>query len=726
MLLRLEEREDSFPHCLPRLKSLIKRHFGLHPLGFLLFSAFGDRKRFHTQSGVARLVIEEESASWMYGSFFNHLSTNQCLPLLQSLIRSRSSRLGAQLHALFISSGVLSSAPGRGIVLSKLVVLYSLSGQPSRARQLFDRIPHRTPFLWNALIRGHAQSGLPLDALRLFARMVSSGLSPDYFTYPFALKACADLSLHRLGAQVHGKSLASGFDADGYVQNCLIAMYMRCGDTKAATKVFDLMTARSIVSWNTVIAGCCRNGFAREALGVFDRMMDAGVGVDEATVVSVLPACAHLKDLRRGRLVRKLVEERGLDAGSWVRNSLIDMYAKCGCLEEARKVFDGGQRERDVVAWTGMIGAYALHGRESEALALSRQMQSVGVRPNPVTVVAMLSALRSVAHGKCVHGWCVRLHLESDIIVETSLIDMYAKCSSTDMWLRVFSSGSRRTGTWNAVISGCCRRNGRAGDAIKYYRQMMAEGVRPDFATVLSLLPAYAESADSKQADNLHGCLIGMGFTAGVEVVTGLIDMYGKAGKLDVAWQLFSGLQVKDLVSWSAIIAGYGMHGHAKTAIGLFHRMLDSGVAPSEVTFTSMIYSCSHAGLVDEGLQLFDKLSKNAHGVKPNADHYACVVDLLGRAGRLREAYQLIAGMPFEPNHAVWGALLGACVIHENLELGELAAKRLFEIEPDNTGNYVLLGNIYAAVGRWEEVERVRSMMVRRGLRKAPGCSSSG
>ncbi|XP_065006008.1 pentatricopeptide repeat-containing protein At5g39350-like [Musa acuminata AAA Group] len=660
----------------------------------------------------------------MYGSFFKHPSTNQCLPLLQSLIRSRSSRLGAQLHAFLISSGVLSSAPRRGLLLSKLVVLYSLSGQPSRARQLFDRISRRTPFLWNALIRGHAQSGLPLDALRLFARMVFSGLSPDYLTYPFALKACADLSLGRLGAQVHGKSLASGFGADEYVQNCLIAMYMSCGDTNAATKVFDLMTARSIVSWNTVIAGCCRNGFAREALAVFDRMMDAGVGIDEATVVSVLPACAHLKDLRRGRFVQKLVDEGRFDADSRVRNSLIDMYAKCGCLEEARKVFDGGQCERDVVAWTAMIGAYALHGRESEALALSRQMQSVGVRPNPVTMVSLLSAcsaLPSLAHGKCVHGSCIRLHLESDIIVETTLIDMYAKCSGTGLYLRVFSSGSRRTATWNAVISGCSR-NRQAEDAIKYYRQMLAEAVRPDFATVLSLLPAYAESADLKQADNLHGCLIGMGFTASAEVMTGLIDVYGKAGKLDVAWQLFGGLQVKDLVSWSAIIAGYGMHGHAKTAIWLFDRMVKSGVAPSEVTFTSMFYSCSHAGLVDEGLQLFDKMS-NAHGVKPNADHYACVVDLLGRAGRLREAYELIAGMPFEPNHAVWGALLGACGIHENVELGELAAKRLFEIEPENTGNYVLLGNIYAAVGRWEDVESVRSMMVRRGLRKAPGRS---
>ncbi|WOL06070.1 hypothetical protein Cni_G14802 [Canna indica] len=667
----------------------------------------------------------------MNGQIFKHLprplplAPTQCLPLLQSLLRSKSPRFGAQLHALLISSGALAAHPRlRRPLLSKLVALYSLSGHLSLARQLFDRFPHPTPFLWNALIRGHAQSASPLDALRLFARMVSSGLRPDHFSYPFALKACADLSLPRLGAQVHGSSLASGFAADEYVQNCLIAMYMSSGDTVAASKVFDLMTARTVVSWNTMISGFYRNGYGEDALAVFDRMIYDGVGIDEATIVSALPACAHLMDLQRGRLVHKLVDERGLGVDASVRNSLIDMYAKCGCLEEARRVFDNGMCKRDVVGWTAMIGAYALHGCERESLALCHQMQLAGVRPNSVTMASLLgacAALPSPAHGKCIHGSCIRLYLESDIIVETALIDMYAKCSNMDLCSRVFSSGSRRTATWNAIISGLAR-NSAAVDAIKYFKQMLAEAVRPDLATIASLLPAYAECADLKQANNLHCYLIRMGFTWSIEVVTGLVDMYAKAGKLDVAWELFSGLQKKDLVSWSAIIAGYGMHGHARTAIWLFDRMEESGVVPSEVTFTSLLYSCSHAGLVDEGLQLFDRML-NVHGMKPNVDHYACVIDLLSRAGRLQEAYALIKGMPFEPNHAVWGALLGACVIHENVELGEVAAKQLFEIEPDNTGNYVLLANIYAAVGRWEDVEAVRRMMAGRGLRKAPGSS---
>ncbi|KAG6474878.1 pentatricopeptide repeat-containing protein At5g39350-like [Zingiber officinale] len=643
-----------------------------------------------------------------------------------SLVRSKSPLAVAQIHALLISSGTLSvDSPPSHLrpILSRIAVLYSLSGRLSAARHLFDRISNPNLHLWNALIRGHAQrGGLPFEALRFFARMVSSSLHPDHFTFPFALKACADLSLARLGAQIHGKSLASGFAGDDYVQNCLIAMYMSCADTDAAAKVFLLMNHRTVIAWNTMISGFCRNEYAGKALEVFDGMMDAGVEIDAATTVCVLPACAQTGDLQRGRLVHQVAGERGL-LDARVQNSLVDMYAKCGCLEEARQVFDG-MPNRDVIGWTAMIGAYALHGFEAEALSLSHLMQEEGVRPNSVTMASLLSACSawpSLAHGKCIHGSCIRLCLESDIAVETALIDMYAKSRNMDLCHRVFATRAKRTATWNAMISGFAR-NSAAKDAVEHFKLMLAESVPVDLATIASLLPACADLADSKLASSLHCYLTRMGFTASNEAITGLVDIYAKAGKLDVAWELFSSLQNKDLVSWTAIIAGYGMHGHAITAIRLFDRMVESQVAPSEVTFTSLLYSCSHAGLVDEGLKLFNRML-HVHGVKQNTDHYACMIDLLGRAGRLQEAYDLIQGMPFQPNHAVWGALLGACVIHGNVELGELAAKHLFEIEPENTGNYVLLGNIYAAAGRWEDVESVRGLMTGRGLKKAPGSS---
>jgi pentatricopeptide repeat protein len=251
---------------------------------------------------------------------------------------------------------------------------------------------------------------------------------------------------------------------------------------------------------------------------------------------------------------------------------------------------------------------------------------------------------------------------------------------------------------------------------------MIAESVHPDSATFASILPAYAESADLRQATNIHCCLLTLGFLRSTVITTGLIDVYAKAGGLDMAWTLFCGLPEKDVVAWTTVIAGYGMHGHARTAILLYDRMVELGVKPNTVTFTSLLYACSHVGMVDDGLQLFEDM-RNIHGIMPNVEHYSSLVDMVGRSGRIKEAYGLIKDMPFEPSTSVWGVLLGACVLHKNVEFGEIAAKHLFELEPGNTGNHVLLGNIYAAADMWKDVQDVRRVMVEKGLSKEPGSS---
>uniref|UniRef100_A0A1D1XL03 Pentatricopeptide repeat-containing protein At5g39350 n=1 Tax=Anthurium amnicola TaxID=1678845 RepID=A0A1D1XL03_9ARAE len=649
--------------------------------------------------------------------------------LLQSCARTRSLAKGKLLHAHLISAGFLSPLsrhPLRQLLPLKLAPVYALCGDTVAARFLFDEIlPERwTPFLCNTLIRVYLQDGLPIGALHLFEQMTACGCCPDKFTFTFMLKACAELSWRQAGAQVHCMAWVMGFMPDGYVQNSLMAMYMSCGDVVQAGTVFDEMRDRTIVSWNTMISGLFQNGHPGKALKLYDQMVDAGVDLDCATVVSVLPACACLKDLVRGRQVHMSVNEKGFCEYIAVKNSLIDMYSKCGSLEDARSVFDEKECQRDVVSWTTMIGGYILHEHPGGALALSHEMMLSGIKPNAVTMASLLSACTSSSflnHGRCVHGSCVRLGHESEIIVETALIDMYGKCGSMHLSLSVFMNGSRRTATWNALISSYAHHK-LPIEAIKYFKEMHSAGVRTDMATIVSLLPAYSDLADSCQARNIHGYLIRMGFHLRIEATTGLIDVYAKNGSLKTAHELFDGLIVKDTVSWSALIAGYGMHGHARTVILLFKQMEASGVEPNEITFTSMLYSCSHAGLVDEGLYFFHRMLESPH-MKPQGEHYACIIDLLGRAGRLDEAYGLIKAMPFKPNHAVWGALLGACVIHVNVELGEKAAGHLFDIEPENTGNYVLLGNIYSAVGRWEDAENVRNLVKHRGLKKEPGCS---
>ncbi|XP_042516845.1 pentatricopeptide repeat-containing protein At5g39350 [Macadamia integrifolia] len=655
------------------------------------------------------------------------ITAAQCGSLLRHCGTTRSLTNTKRLHAHTITSGLLFFDHSARI-RSNLIATYAVCGDATIARLLFDDLPQRKSLLWNFMIRAYSQNGLSTDALRLFVEMLSSGdNNPDNFTFPFVLKACAEMSLLNMGMSIHCRALATGFDSDTYVQNSLLAMYMNCGKTEMARLVFDRMQEQTVVSWNTMISGYLRNGLAEESLAIFDWMMDVDEKPDHATLVSVLPACAHLKDLQRGRGVHDLLEEKGLGNYIPVKNSLMDMYAKCGRLVEARLVFDE-MGEKDVVSWTAMIVGYLSNGDATSVLALGHRMQLEGVKPNSVTLAALLSAsasLSTLKHGKCLHGWAIRCRLESDVMVETALIDMYAKCNRMDLSFRVFLKSTKKgTVPWNALITGHVH-NRLANKAIKLFKQMlMEEGVYPDCATLISLLPAYADLADLWQAKNIHCYLISSGFHPSVETATGLIDIYSKCGSLDSAHELFDKIpeKVKDTVAWSAIIAGYGMHGYGGVAVSLFYQMVQSGVKPNEVTFTSVLHACSHAGMVDEGLRLF-KCIIDDHQMRPPTDHYTCIVDLLGRAGRLEEAYELITMMPFEPNHAVWGALLGACVIHEDAKLGEVAAKQLFELEPDNTGNYVLMAKIYAAVGRWKDAENMRSMMSAMGLRKTPAHS---
>lgn len=627
-----------------------------------------------------------------------------------------------QFHAITVTSGLQPSH-----LRSPLVAGYAQCGHTSHARKLFDEMPERNLFLYNTLIKMYTRNGSSIDALNLFVEMLRLEIyRPDNYTYPFVIKACSDLGLQKLGVIFHGRALVAGIDMDSIVKNCLIAMYMSFGEVEAARKVFDAMRDRSVVTWNTMISGYFRNGYARQALMVFDWMVESGQEPDCASVVSVLPACGYLKEVDMGRRVHALIENGGLGKKIMVWNALVDMYVRCGNLNEAQVVFDG-MTERDVVTWTSIINGYILNGEVRNALRLFCMMQFEGVKPNAVTIASILSACSSLHYlknGRCLHGWTIRQKLEREVVVETALIDMYAKCHHVELSFRVFARTSKKkTVPWNAILSGFIH-NGLAREAVELFTQMLMEAVQPNDATLNSILPAYAILVDMHQAMNIHGYLIRSGFLSSIEIATGLIDIYSKCGSLESAHKIFNGIskKEKDIILWSVIIAGYGMHGHGEAAVSLFKEMVQSGMKPNEVTFTSALHACSHSGLVDEGLGLFKFMLENHHP-SPCADHYTCIVDLLGRAGRLDEAYDLIRTMPFKPTYAVWGALLGACVIHENVELGEVAAEWLFELEPENTGNYVLLSKIYAAVGRWKDVENVRDRMNEIGLRKSPAHS---
>ncbi|KAK6928122.1 Pentatricopeptide repeat [Dillenia turbinata] len=632
---------------------------------------------------------------------------SHCESLLRHFAFTKSLANTEQLHAFAITSGLFSSCNN---ILSNLAVTYARCGSAQYARRLFDKMPKRSLFAWNTMLKMYSQKGVPNEVVEMFIDMMRWGdHRPDNFTYPFVIKACGELSMIQMGILVHGLTAKSGFLLNMLVQNCLLAMYMNCREQLRARQVFDDMEKRSVVSWNTMINGYFRNGCFEQALRFFELMMESGEKPDCATIVSVLPVCGHLENLGLGRQIHAMVEALGFGDIMEIRNCLIDMYAKCGSMDEAKFVFDK-MDVRDVVTWTSMINGFIWNTDAQKALALCPLMQFDRVRLNSVTVSSLIVACASISDvkiGKCLHGWAIRQNYEDDVNIETALINMYAKCSRADFGFQVFMKTSQNgTALWSAILSGYIH-NGMTREAIELFKEMLLKEVDPNIVTMKSLLPAYAILADLQQAQNVHGYITQSGFLSRTEIVTVMVDIYSKCGNLESAHKIFNSIPVmeKDIVSWSVIIAGYGMHGHGQAAVTLFNEMVLSGVKPNDVTFTSVLNACSHAGLVDEGLILF-RFMLDKSQICMRMDHYTCMVDLLGRAGRLDEAYELIRTMPIEPTHAVWGALLGACVIHENVKYGEVAAQRLFELEPHNTGNYILMAKIYAAVGRLDVLEQ--------------------
>eukprot|EP01018_Ginkgo_biloba_P015179 Gb_08051 [translate_table: standard] len=685
----------------------------------------------------------------------NSFDSETYASVLQACGQTKALVKGKQLHTLLIITG-LSQDDFLG---TKLVGMYSMCGNLLDARQVFDKMLQPNVFLWNAMIRGYARNQRNEEALTLYNQMQKEGIKPDTFTFSCVLKACASLSDLRQGREIHDCIIGSEFESDIYVGNAIVAMYAKCRSMENALLVFEKMPQRDVVSWNAIIGGYVQYGNADESLKFFYRMQLTDVKPDSVTIVSVLPACAHIGVLHYGKEIHDYIIKRGLQSDASVGNALVSMYAKCGSVEDARLIFDKlsrtdsvswnamitgyGQNGRcdealqlfnqmiltsikpDVITWCAIITAYVQNGHPDKALKFYSQMQLVGVKPDSVTIASVLPAcaqLESLKQCKEIHDDARRYGLESDTLVANALVAMYAKCGSIECSREVFDKMCKRDViSWSAMIAGYSQ-HGHGEQALKLFRQMCFVGVKPNSITVTSVLSACAHLSALRQGKEIHHYIFRNGFESHVFVGSALIDMYAKCGSIEIARAVFDKMSERNVVSWNAMIAGYSMHGYGEDALTLFYQMEQADVMPDQITFIAILSACSHAGLVDEGWCYFHRMSQEYH-LTPKVGHYACMVDLLGRAGHLDNAQDFIYKMPLKPNADVWGALLGACRIHCNIELGKSVAEHLFELQPENSGFYVLLSNIYSAAGRWDDVEKVRTMMKSRGLKKRPGCS---
>ncbi|KAF6171061.1 hypothetical protein GIB67_014641 [Kingdonia uniflora] len=479
---------------------------------------------------------------------------------------------------------------------------------------------------------------------------------------------------------------------------------------------------------------------------------------DGITISVVLKALSLslFGELEVGKMIHGFVVKHGYACDVFVGNGLVTFYAKSDDLGSSRMLFDE-MGEKDIVSWNAMIAGYSQGGLYVECLELYREMVDVeGLRPNEVTVVSVFQAcaqLKDIDFGKEVYRYIVENNVEVDTLVYNSIIGFYAKCGELEYAKELFEEvrekdevtyGSMISGymiygfvdkaielfremknpalsTWNVVVSGLVQNNQHEGIP-ELLREMQAMGFTPNSVTLSSVLPTFSYFSNLKGGKQIHCYAIRNNYDTNVYITTALIDTYAKAGFLGGARKLFIQCKMKGVIIWTAIISAYAAHGDADEALTLFWEMLSSGTRPDPVTFTAVLSACAHSGCVDEARRIFDTMFLK-YGIHPLVEQYACMVGVLSRAGMLYEAKEFIFKMPIEPSSKVWGALLNGVAVSGDVELGKFVCERLFEIEPENTGNYIIMANLYSQAGRWDESEEIREKMKNLGLKKIPGCS---
>ncbi|KAK6138346.1 hypothetical protein DH2020_027930 [Rehmannia glutinosa] len=536
-----------------------------------------------------------------------------------------------QIQSQMIVTGLSLDA----LAYSRLVAFCALSpmGDLNYSKRLLVAARNPNAFSWNIVIRAVSESGDPSEA----------------FT-------CARLLFFDMGHEILGHVLKMNFDGDIFVHNSLIHFLVSCGELEVACKVFDESCVRDLVSWNSLINGYVRSGRGKEALMIYREMeMERNVDPDEITMIGVVTACTQLEDLKLGHEFHRYIRHQGLKMSVPLGNALLDMYVKCGDLDEAKKLFER-MEDKTIVSWTTMVAGFAKFGYLDVARRLFDAMPEKDVVP------------------------------------------------------------------WNAIISAYVQAQ-RGKEALSLFHEMQAMKIDPDEVTMVSCLSACSQLGALDVGIWIHRYIEKHNLFLNVVLGTALVDMYAKCGNITKALQVFHEIPGRNALTYTAIINGLALHGDAQDALSCFREMIDAGLTPDDVTFLGVLSACCHGGLVEEGREIFSQMSTKFN-IPPKIKHYSCMVDLLGRTGLLKEAIELLDSMPVEADAVIWGAVFFSCRIHKNIELGERAAMKLLELDPDDSGIYVLLANMYVERNMWKKAGEVRKMMRERGVDKTPGCSS--
>ncbi|OWM85721.1 hypothetical protein CDL15_Pgr029144 [Punica granatum] len=581
--------------------------------------------------------------------------------------------LGKQLHAQALKLGYASSSV---TVSNTLIHFYGKCGDIGDASQAFDRISNRDQVSWNSMIAAACRFEDWGLAIQLFRSMMTSGdAEPSSFTLVSLALACSNLSKlvgSLLGKQVHAYSLRNGH-SETFTVNALIAMYAKLGRVDDCIALFKSFEDRDLVSWNTVISSLSQNKRYLEALLCLHHMVLDGTKPDAVTIASILPACSQLQMFDKGREIHaQALKDEEIIQNSFVASALVDMYSNCRRVDSARHIFDSTS-DRKIGLWNAMIAGYAQNEHEHDALKFFIEMETVaGLHSNATTMASVLPACvcsEAFSVKESIHGHVVKKGLERDRYVQNALMDMYARMGRLDIAEAIFEEMQvKDIVSWNTMITAYVLRECHdkalfllsqiqvvEEDANFKEKDCDGERVNPraNGVTLMTVLPGCAALAALSKGKEIHGYAIRSMLASDVAVGSALVDMYAKCGCLNLSRRAFDQMPVRNVITWNVIIMAYGMHGKGEAALQMFNIMVEEasrakGAAkPNEVTFIAVFAACSHSGMVKEGLDLFYKM-KDDHQVESTPDHYACIVDLLGRAGQVDEAYRIVKTMPSE------------------------------------------------------------------------------
>ncbi|KAL2325200.1 hypothetical protein Fmac_024258 [Flemingia macrophylla] len=644
-----------------------------------------------------------------------HQNHYECeLALVSALKYCSSSSQGRQLHSLTLKLGLHSNT----FIHNSLINMYAKRGSINDARLLFEACPSLDPVSCNIMVSAFVKAGQLNNARKLFDIMPGKGC----VSYTTMIMGLVQNDCFREALEVFEDMMS-----DGVVPNDLTLVNVIC----ACSRFGEILNCRII-----------------HALVI--KLFVEGLVLVSTNLMRAYCLCSGVGEARR--LFDKMPE---VNLVSW--NVMLNGYAKAGRVDMARELFERIP-DKDVISWGTMIDGYILMNCLHEALVMYRAMLRSGLSPNEVLVVNLVSAcgrLNAIGDGRQLHGMVIKKGFDCYNFIQTTVIYFYAACGMMDLSCLQFEVGTKdHLESWNALVSGFIK-NGmmdrarqifdemperdvfswstmisgyaqtdQSRMALELFHKMVAGGIKPNEVTMVSVFSAIATLGTLKEGRWAHAYACNESIPLNDNLRAALIDMYAKCGSINSALQFFNQIRDKtySVSPWNAIVCGLASHGHASMCLEIFSDMQRYNVKPNPITFIGVLSACCHAGLVEPGRRIF-RIMKSAYNVDPDIKHYGCMVDLLGRVGLLEEAEEMIRTMPMKADIVIWGTLLAACRTHGNVNIGERAAEGLARLAPSHGGGKVLISNIYADVGRWEDVSLVRRVMQNQRMERMPGCS---